>query len=168
MILSAIEARICLACNNFLSSDLAPGGVVAGDSKATNVYLSAFIRLIQGLLTSLAVSLTFESPSSSSSTKVANQGFKLILAPTSPFRPRINFIPSTFPLHPFPANALSLTFLSQYPINDSFSFPLTEASLTRPDSASKHFLPRRPIDNRAGDAIFSFGSFNFSSSGGRN
>ena len=37
MILSAIEARICLACKSFLSSVFAPDGVVDGDSRATSV-----------------------------------------------------------------------------------------------------------------------------------
>jgi hypothetical protein len=37
MILSAIEARICLAWSSFLSSVLAPAGVVDGDSKAISV-----------------------------------------------------------------------------------------------------------------------------------
>jgi hypothetical protein len=44
---------------------------------------------------------------------------------------------------------------------------LIETSFAWPASASKHFLPRRAIDVEAGLAIFSFGSFSFSSKAGR-
>jgi len=45
MILSAIEARICLACNSFLSSDLAPAGVVAGVRRATSVCRQPILKM---------------------------------------------------------------------------------------------------------------------------
>jgi len=46
MILSAMEARICLACNSFLSSDLAPAGVVVGVRRATSVCRQPILKML--------------------------------------------------------------------------------------------------------------------------